>query len=130
MNNDKLVLKDGTEIKLETSQGMENLNVVTKSKQEACNFWEKFTSDNLKQVIVKNQDGITVGNYNNMILDHFRGIEKADGTILAVFSLRNKSDIEIMAERLSAVETNTQINSEAIGDVGEAISDIVEGGVQ
>lgn len=130
MNNDKIVLKDGTEITLESSNGIGALHVAINSKQNACALWEQFTSDNLKQVIIKNHDGLTIGNYQDMVLDHFRGDEKKDGTILATFSLRSKSDMEIIEERLSRFETKLQTHDEAIGDTGEAISNIMEGGVQ
>lgn len=122
MNNDKIVLKNNTEIPLESSQGIGALHVAVNSKQEACAFWEQFTSDNLKQVIIKNQDGLTVGNYQDMVLDYFRGEERADGTILATFSLRGKSDMEIMKARLSVAETTIQTHGETIGDISEELT--------
>lgn len=130
MNNDKIMLKDGTEIELESSQGIGALHVAVNSKQEACALWEQFTSDNLKQVTIKNQDGLTVGKYQDMVLNHFQGEEKADGTILATFSLRSKSALELMEERLSAVETGQTIQDAGIDDLGQAMSDLMEGGVQ
>lgn len=130
MNNDKIVLKDGTEIELESSQGIGALHVVKNSKQEACALWEKFTSDNLKQVTIKNQDGLTVGKYQDMVLDHFKGEEKQDETILATFSLRSKSALELMEERISAVEVGQQVQDTGIDDLGQAVSDLMEGGVQ
>lgn len=122
MNNDKIVLKNSTEITLESSQGIGALHVAVNSKQEAYAFWEQFTNDNLKQVIIKNQDGLTVGKYHNMVLNYFRGEEKADGTILATFSLREKSDMEIIEERLSVAETNIQTHGEAIDDISEELT--------
>ena len=82
MNNDKVVLKDGTEIALESSQGIGALRIAVNSKQEACALWERFTSDNLKQVAIKNQDGLTIGRYQDMVLSHFQGEERGDGCLL------------------------------------------------
>ncbi len=130
MNNDKIVLKDGTEITLESSNGIGALHVAVNNKQDACALWEQFTSDNLKQVIIKNHDGLTIGNYQDMILDHFQGAEKSDGKILATFSLRSKTALELIEERLSTMEAGYQIHNGAIGDTAQAISDIIEGGVQ
>lgn len=130
MNNDKIVLKDGTEITLESSQGISALNVVVNGKQEACNLWEQFTSDNLNQVVIKNQDGLTVGKYQNMVLDHVTGVDKENGAVQLTFSLRSKTTEEFLIERITSVESELQIHGEAIGDAGQAISDIMEGGVQ
>lgn len=130
MNNDKIVLKDGTEITLESSQGIGALHVVKNSRQQACALWEQFTNENLKQVTIKNSDGLTVGIYQDMVLDHMEGRDKDDGTVQVTFSLRKKSAIELMEERISAVETGQQVQDEAIGDLGQAVSDMTEGGVQ
>lgn len=130
MNNDKIVLKDGTEITLESSQGIGALHVVKNSRQQACALWEQFTNENLKQVTIKNSDGLTVGIYQDMVLDHMEGRDKDDGTVQVTFSLREKSAIELMEERISAVETGQQVQDEAIGDLGQAVSDMTEGGVQ
>lgn len=136
MNNDKIVLEDGTEITLESSQGIGALHVVKSSRQQACDLWGQFTNDNLKRVTIKNFDGLTVGIYQDMVLDHMEGRDKEDGTVQVTFSLREKSAIELMEERLSAVETGQQAqdeaiqtHNEAIGDLGQVMSDIVEGGV-
>lgn len=130
MNNDKIVLKDGTEITLESSNGIGALHVAVNSKQDACDLWEQFTSDNLKQVIIKNHNGLTIGNYQDMVLDHFRGTEKADGKILATFSLRSKSELELIEERLSAVESGQTVQDVGIIDLGEKVSNLMEGGTQ
>lgn len=130
MDNDKIMLKDGTEIVLESSQGIGALHVAVNSKQQACALWEHFTSDNLKQVTIKNQDGLTVGKYQDMVLNHFQGEEKEDGTILATFSLRSKSALELMEERLSAVEEGQTIQDSGIDELGKTMSDLMEGGVQ
>ena len=98
--------------------------------QEACALWGQFTSDNLKQVIIKNQDGLTVGKYQDMVLDHVTGVDKENGAVQLTFSLRSKTTEELLIERITSVESELQIHGGAIGDAGQAISDIVEGGVQ
>ncbi len=136
MNNDKLVLLDSTEITLESSLGMGTLNVLAKNMEEVCKFWKDFSDQNLKQVILKNGDGIIVGKYQSMIKDHMEVKENKDGSLLVTFSLREKSAIELMEERLSAVESGQQAHdetiqthNEAISDLGQAVSDMMEGGV-
>ncbi|MCI8359187.1 MAG: hypothetical protein HFI51_13735 [Lachnospiraceae bacterium] len=130
MEKDKLVLADSTEIMIETSQGMSALTANVESKAVACSLWEKFTSDNLKDVTVKNADDLTIGKYLDMVLDHVTGADNADGTVQIIFSLRNKSVEELLMERVTALEAGQQTQDEAIGDLGQVVSDIAEGGVQ
>ena len=128
--NDKLILKDGTEIALETSSGISSLTVGAQSRNAACALWGQFTKENLKQVLVKNSDGITVGKYQDMVLDHVTGVDKENGAVQLTFSLRSKTTEELLIERITSVESELQIHGGAIGDAGQAISDIMEGGVQ
>ncbi|MCM1175101.1 MAG: hypothetical protein NC341_08610 [Blautia sp.] len=129
MKKDKLVLADGTEIELETSQGLSAMIVIVESKSAACALWEVFTPENLEDVTIKNADGLTVGKYPDMVLDHIIGADK-DGSVQITFSLRNKSTEEVLAERVNALEVGQQTQDEAIGDLGQAVSDIVEGSDQ
>lgn len=130
MNNDKLVLKDGTEITLQSSQGMNALHVNVADKAAACTLWEKFSKENMKQVMIKNSDGVTVGTYSDMVLDHVEGRDNVDGSVQMTFSLRGKTTEEILTERIIALESGQQTQDEAIGDLGQAVSDIAEGGTQ
>lgn len=130
MKKDKLVLTDGTTIELETSQGISALSCIVESKSAACALWDKFTPDNLKQVSIKNSDDLVTGKYPNMVLDYVTGAEIADGAVQITFSLRNKSVEEILTERVVALEAGQQTQDEAIGDLGQIVSDMVEGGAQ
>lgn len=129
MKKDKLVLADGTTIELETSQGIGALTVNAESKAAACALWEKFTLENLKQVSIKNSDDLTSGKYSDMMLDHVTGVDNG-GTVQVTYSLRNKSVEEIITERVVALETGQQMHGGAIGDLGQAVSDIAEGSAQ
>lgn len=130
MSKDKLVLADGTEITLESSQGIGALNVKVQDKAAACALWEKFTKENLKQVTVKNSQEEIIGNYSGLILDHITGTDNADGTVQVTFSLRDKTTEEILLERIAALEAGQATQDDAISDLGQAVSDVVEGGTQ
>lgn len=131
MNNDKIVLNDGTEITLESSYGMSALYVNAADHAAACTLWDKFTKANLQTVTVKTSDGATMWNYSNMVLDHVKCKDLEDGTVQMMFSLRSKTAEEILTERVAALEAGQQTQDEAIGDLGQAVSDIiVEGGAQ
>lgn len=130
MKKDKLVLADNTTIELETSQGIFALSCNVESISEACALWKKFMPDNLKDVTIKNADNMTIGKYTDMVLDHVTGYDNADGTVQVTFSLRKKSVEELLTERVEALESGQQTQDEAIGDLGQAVSDIAEGGAQ
>ncbi len=130
MNNDKLVLKDGTEITLESSLGMGALNVNVNDHTAACALWKKFSRENLKEVVVKTADGATVGSYKDMVLDHVEGRDNDDSTVQMTFSLRSKTVEEVLTERVAALEAGQQTQDSAIDDLGQAVSDIAEGGTQ
>lgn len=131
MGNDKLVLKDGTEIILGSSLGIEALRVDAKSKSEACSLWKKFTRENLEHVVIKDPSDGVIGIYDDLVLDHMEGWEAPDGTgtVSLTFCLRAKTTEEILVEKVARLEAGQQIQDEAISDLGQAMSDAVEGGV-
>lgn len=128
-DKDKLVLKDGTEVTLESSQGIGALNCLEENVDAACKRWKEFTPENLKQVTVKNSDGVTVGRYQDMVLDHITAAGQEGGTVMITFSLRKKTAVEVLAERVMTVESGQETQDAAIGDLGQAVSDMMEGGV-
>lgn len=128
MGNDKIVLASGTEILLASSMGLGALQIMADSKAAACKTWEEFTKENLAHVTVKNADGMTVGTYEDLKLDHVTGVENPDGTVSMTFSLREKTNEEILFEKVTSLEAGQQTQDEALGDLGQAVSDIVEGG--
>ena len=130
MNNDKVVLKDGTEITLEQSSGISALYVNVEDHTAACALWGKFSKANLQTVTVKTAEDITVGSYSNLVLDRVEGRDLEDGTVQMMFSLRSKTTEEILTERIAALEAGQKTQDSAIDDLGQAVSDIAEGGTQ
>lgn len=130
---DTLVLKDKSVIEMETGASLSDIKVLSASKAAMAAVWDKLTEDNLAEVSVKNGDGITVGHYTDLLLASETSTVRMDGTILTSFNLREKNDME---KRLDAIEKGQQIQDaaiqtqdEAIGDLGQAVSDMMEGGV-
>ena len=122
MNNDRIVLLDGTNITLESSQGMNALHVRAESIPASCALWEKFTPENLKQVNIMNQDDVTVGKYTDMVLDHIEGRENKDGSVQITFSLRSKTAEELLTERIIALETGQQAQDTMIEGISEELT--------
>ena len=123
MSKDKLILKDGTEIELETGASLGSLGVLSIDKAAMVATWDKLTPDNLATVQIKNGDGLVVGEYTDLALVSETSTINADGTILTYFNLREKSDIE---RRLDAIEDGQEMQNGAINDLGEIASVLAE----
>lgn len=123
-NKDTLVLADGTEITLESSQGMGALCVCADSHAVAGILWDKLTGENLKEVCIRDAAGRITGRYKDMTLDHITGRDNADGTVQLALCLREKTYAELLEERVAELEAGQQTHSAAIGDLGQAVSDM------
>ncbi len=126
MNKDTLTLKDGTVIEMESGASLSDIKVISDNKVAMVELWDKLSEDNLAKVVVKNGDGVVVGRYSDLILVSEASTIQGDGTVITSFNLREKTDTE---KRLDAMESGQQTQDEAIGDLGQVVSDLAEGGV-
>ena len=109
MNKDKLILKDGTEITLEAGASLGALQVVSADRAAMLATWELLTLTNLAAVQIKNGNGLTVGTYTDLVLASETSVVTPDGTVLTTYSLRPKTAVERLTERVDAVEETTDI---------------------
>ena len=123
---DTLTLKDGTKIEMESGSSLSDIKVISDNKVAMVELWDKLTEDNLEEVVVKNGDGVTVGNYSDLVLTSETSMLRKNESVLTSFNFREKSDVE---KRLDAMEAGQQTQDEAIGDLGQEVSDMMEGGV-
>ena len=123
---DTLTLKDGTIIKMESGASLSDIKILSDSMEAMIVVCNSMTTDNLAKVTVKNSDGVVVGRYSDLIFVNETSTIQGDGTVLTSFNLREKTDTE---KRLDAMESGQQTQDEAIGDLGQAVSDMMEGGV-
>ena len=131
MNKDKLILKDGTEITLEAGASLGALQVVSADRAAMLATWELLTLTNLAAVQIKNGDGLTVGTYTDLVLASETSVVAPDGMVLTTYSLRHKTDVERLAERVTVVEEGQQAQDGAINDVATLAGTLAEqtGGV-
>jgi hypothetical protein len=131
MNKDKLILKNGAEIELEAGAGLGALQVVSADRAAMLATWELLTPDNLSQVQIKNGAGLTVGTYTDLVLASETSVVAPDGMVLTTYSLRHKTDVERLAERVTVVEEGQQVQDGAINDVATLAGTLAEqtGGV-
>lgn len=116
MSKDKIVLKDKTEIELEAGASLSGLKVISASKADMIDVWNKMTVDNLSSVQILNGSGLICGTYEDLALVSETSAEQADGTILTSFCLREKTDIEKRVDVLDG----------AVGDLGAVTSALAE----
>lgn len=123
---DTMILKNGTIIELEAGASLGTLQVAAADRAAMVATWKMLTLDNLAAVQIKNGDGIVIGNYTDLVLVSETSTVSADGAVLTTYSLREKTDIE---KRLDAVEEGQAVQDGAIGDLGEAVGTLAEGGI-
>lgn len=126
MNKDKLILKNGAEIELEAGASLGALQVLSADRAAMLATWELLTPDNLSQVQIKNGAGLTVGTYTNLVLASETSVVAPDGTVLTTYSLRPKTDVERLAERVTVVEDGQQVQDGAINDVATLAGALAE----
>lgn len=123
---DTLILKDGSVIELEAGASLSAIQAVSEDKAAMVTTWDRFTADNLAQVQIKNGNGLTVGNYTDLVLISETSAIQTDGTILTTYSLREKSAAELLEERVSAIEEGQMVQDGAIADLGDVTSVLAE----
>ena len=121
---DKFILADTTAIDLLAGAGLSNMTTVCNDWAEAAALMPKLTPENLSNVQVQTGEGLTIGNYTDLVLQPGNWEAKDDGIHITI-SLREKTDIE---KRLENVEAGQQTQDGAITDLGETVGKLAEGG--
>lgn len=124
MNKDKIILANNYEIEIESGASLSDIRIVSDTKYDMVSTWDMLTQENLKSVQVVNSDGLTVGNYSDLVLVSETSSEK-DGKIETIFNLREKTDTE---KRLDALEEGQEVQDGAIMDLGAAVGGLAEEG--
>ena len=126
MNKDKLILKNGAEIELEAGAILGALQVVSADRAAMLATWELLIPDNLSQVQIKNGAGLTVATYTDLVLVSETSVVASDGMVLTTYSLRHKTDVERLEERVTVVEEGQQVQDGAINDVAKLAGALAE----
>ena len=126
MKKDKLILKNGIEKELEAGGSLGALQVLSADRAEMLATWELLTPDNLSQVQIKNGAGLTVGTYTDLVLASEASVVASDGTVLTTYSLRPKTDVERLTERVAVVEEGQHVQDGAINDVAKLAGSLAE----
>ena len=114
---DILLFNDKTTIDLESGSVLDDIKILSATKQDMLAVWDKFTDFNLKSVQIKNTDGVPVGHYENLVLENETSVIRSDGSILTSFRLREKSDVELLKEQIETMKEQQEVQDGAIADL-------------
>ena len=123
---DKMILKNNLEVEFETGASLGALQVVSADRAAMLATWELLTPDNLSQVQIKNGAGLTGGTHTDLVLASETSVVASDGTVLTTYSLRPKTDVERLEEKVAAVEAGQQVQDGAINDVATLAGSLAE----
>lgn len=126
MSTTKLVLADGTEIKLQEGAAPGYMKANYADKSAMVSDWDKFTLENLKTVQVVTDD-VVVGNYTDLILENETSTIQEDGSIDTIWNIREKTENEKLKDEIVALKEGQEIQDGAIADLGAAVSEIAGG---
>lgn len=84
------------------------------------------TAENMDNVHFKT-GGVVTGEYVDMKLESplFKAVDIVDGKVQAAFAIRQKTEMELAIEDLRAGQ---EVQDGAIGDLGDVVSSLAEGG--
>lgn len=124
---DKIILKNKNEIEVAQMPSIGSITVNLSDVAALQSLKDSLTEDNLTEVKTTNEAGLTVGNYEDLILNPDWTVRWTEDGIRATFGLREMTETE---RRLSELEAGQQVQDGAISDLGSAVSDIAEGGAE
>lgn len=127
--NEKLVLNNRAKIDIENSSSIADMKVLSDTKYGMVSVWDMLTEENLKHIEIQNEDGTAIGTYDNILIESETSTIQPDGKILTSFHLREKTEVELLRERIEQLENGQEVQDGAISDLGTAVSDLVEGGL-
>lgn len=118
---DKLILKDGTTVELESGASLGSMQVVFSDKASMVETWDKFTDENLKSVQITDGNGTVLAEYTDLVLVSVTSTEQEDETILTTFALREKTEVELLKEQNAALEAQTAMLTECVLEMSEVV---------
>lgn len=125
---EKLILNNQSQINIEIGSSFSDMRVLSETKCDMVSTWDMLTEENLKHIEIQNEDGTVIGIYDNILLDSETSTVRPDGKILTSFHLREKTEVELLRERVEQLESGQEVQDGAISDLGAAVSGLAEEG--
>lgn len=118
---DKLILKDQTTIEIEAGATLSAITVLSSTKEEMIEKWDKLTKENLSSVEVKNSEDLTIATYTDLILVSETSIVLEDGSISTEFHLREKTDIEKLQDEVDGLGERSDMIEASVLELSEVV---------
>ena len=118
---DKLILKDQTTLEIEVGASLSAITVLSSTKEEMIEKWDKLTKENLSSVEIKNSDDALIARYENLILVNETSVILEDGTISTSFNLREKTDVEKLQEEVTSLGEKSDMLEASILELSEVV---------
>lgn len=125
---EKLVLNNNEQVNIESGSSLSDMRVMSDNKYDMVSAWDMLTEENLKHIEIQNEEGTAIGTYDNILLESETSTIQQDGKILTSFHLREKTEVELLRERVKRLENGQKVQDGAISDLGEAVSGMAEEG--
>lgn len=126
--SEKLVLKNQEQFNIESGSSLSDMRVMSDNKYDMVSAWDMLTEENLKHIEIRNEEGNAIGTYDNILLESETSTILPDGKILTSFHLREKTEVELLRERVKRLENGQEVQDGAISDLGEVVSGLAEEG--
>lgn len=126
-NMNKFILSDNTEIEIKEGASLGAIVAIVPDFTVLGTLADALTKPgNLDSVQFTTGDAIT-GEYTDMKLESplFKAVDIVDGKVQAAFAIRQKTEMELAIEDLRAGQ---EVQDGAIGDLGDVVSSLAEGG--
>lgn len=116
-----LLLRNGEKIQIEPGSCLSDLMVVSESKEAMIEKWDLLHSENLSEAAIINDDGLVLGEYENLLLETETSVETAEGNILTVFTIRPKTELELLNEQVEKQQEETQMLTDCLLEMSEIV---------
>ena len=115
----KIVFKDGSELAI--SEFTDPIDVVKTydTMGEIGNEFAKFSPENCSTLLVYDDEDAEIAQFDNMYFGGVR-VENLDG-FEAHFTFRQKSQMEVMAEQIAALQESQDLQDGAIEDIASEV---------
>lgn len=123
----KLILSDKTEIEIQPGASLSNITVLVTDFTELGIVADALMVNGNLDVLQFTSDDVVTGEYTDikLISPLFREVDIRDDCVAASFSVREKTELEKLKDK---TEEEQRLQDGAIQEIGEMLSNLLEGG--
>lgn len=113
-----LILSNNTETKVKYGSTIFDIEVDPDQYED---MWNQLTPENLKSVKLTTESGDLIDQKENLVVDSENSFMEKD-TVHCHFYLREKTEVELLREQVSALMESFSIRNEANNNIEEVIN--------